>query len=301
MKLMQRDHISRSFNLRWDDGRSGIVVLIHKDCILGTKAVSKDSPWVRSVSETHELDGLFDSFSGDLTSGSFGFNRSVTQICEDGDYVHFFAPIPKVRIETCFACEGCGGSGSRIEDGEKWNEPCLRCRGSGRKYVNDFRVAYATVASLSLLFNILDLNEVSSAKEEKHIRISMAVDHGQHGSSLGGCFGVQFSDYLTSNPTKIRAEVLPEAIAAMETAYGLMWKLESYDWYQFRGDIHEGGYLHLDCPGDACGIHHSDHGRGIGYGREFSCHNVDTPLQSLSLLAGIASMVGQVDDLLSGQ
>ena len=63
----------------------------------------------------------------------------------------------------------------------------------------------------------------------------------------------------------------------------------------------DNGFLTLECPGDACGIYLTHHVRYVGQGCEFSCHNVDSPAQSLTLLAGIASLVGQADHFMTAK
>lgn len=46
----------------------------------------------------------------------------------------------------------------------------------------------------------------------------------------------------------------------------------------------------LNCPGNACGIHPVIHWEEGENGYKFSCHNVDTPMQQLTLLAGLATL-----------
>jgi len=258
--------------------------------------VKEDVPRVREMSDRHGFDGLLDSFSGDLKSESFGFNRSIGRLSSSGDYVCFLTPLPRIRIETRFACEDCGGTGDCLEPYSVLEDKCRRCWGTGRKHVNDWRGVFATTASLSLLFDLLELCDETTATEEQHVIVSMMADYGQHGSSLCGCFGASFSNYLHLDSTAANVTV-PGAIEAMKRAYGFMYELGKYHRHDFRGDVHD-GFLSLSCPGDACGIHHSDYWREPG-GREFSCHNVDSPLQSLTLLAGISSLVGQFDAVLS--
>ncbi len=97
---------------------------------------------------------------------------------------------------------------------------------------------------------------------------------------------------------ELRNIILKNTLEAMQTAYGQLLILEKRDIYKITGDVRD-GFLVLNCPGNACGIHSSDHSYTGRRGREFSSHNVDNPAQSLTLLAGIASMVGQVNFYIS--
>ena len=84
-------------------------------------------------------------------------------------------------------------------------------------------------------------------------------------------------------------------VQAMKTAHGYMLgRTESSP--RFRASVDSSnGWLRVDCPGDACQIYPS-HGDDIkeGRGYEFACHNVDTPAQQLTLLAGLAALHDRV-------
>ena len=294
MKIMQHDVIPRKYNLRWDKIASLIQIEIHESCVRNAMVLTKDMPMVEHFIEANDADGLFDSFSGDLRSSTFGFNESIRRVSSEGDYVRFLVPMPQVLIKTCFVCEDCSGTGERFLDGEKLNEKCLRCDGSGRKHVYDWRAAYLTSTSLFFLFNVLDLCEDSTAKELQHVIIYLMSDPGRDGNSVVGCFSIDLSDYLRQGSFDLMRVILPEVVQAMKVTYALILKLRKYDTHSFIADVRD-GFLSLSCPGDACGIHLSDHHDAPGKGREFMCHNVDSPLQALTLLAGISALVGLVD------
>src|SRR3989344_2760388 len=87
MKLMQYDRIARKYHLLWHSNQKSIIVQIHNDCVKSFKPVSIDSPWVRAMSQTHDADGLLDSFCGDLSSDYFGFKIIAGFTCS------FYGPI----------------------------------------------------------------------------------------------------------------------------------------------------------------------------------------------------------------
>lgn len=268
------------------------MIQIHRDCLRFVNVISKNAPWVRFMSEKHELDGLFDSFSGDLSNNCFGFNQALQKIRDDGEYIEFLALLPRIKIRTHLACEHCDGTGKSLDEWRE-GEECLRCDGSGIKHVYDWRSAFAVTSSLSLLFMILDFSEETSAKEYQHVVVSMCADHGQHGSSIDGCFGADFLDYICSNQSELDMIILKEVTEAMIVAQEHMFGSDTYARGTTRSES-DNGSVGLTVPGDACGINTGCYDRKIGEGREFSCHNVDSQLQSLTLLAGIASLVGQI-------
>ena len=203
-----------------------------------------------------------------------------------------------VRTITNFACEYCSGTGDRLEEYACNGDKCFNCEASGNKHVNDWRAAYTVTSSPNLLFNVLDCCEdETSATEEQLVTLVMMADYGQHGSSLGGDFGIALMKYIRSVPFELK-NIISNATEAMRTAHGQIWTLSEYDKYSIRTEI-DGGAVGMTVPGDACGINTGFDSDDPENGCEFSCHNVDSPLQSLTLLAGIASMTGQIGYFIS--
>ena len=60
---------------------------------------------------------------------------------------------------------------------------------------------------------------------------------------------------------------------------------ESSFWVRLKN-----GRLIMNCPGDACGIHPENWYEENDKGYEFNCHNVDSPMQQITLLAGLAAL-----------
>ena len=295
MKMIFQDLVPRKYHLEWSNERNTILIHIHKDCITNWNAIPKDGRLIRHISDAHSLDadGLFGSFSGDLKSDSFGFDRAIVKEYVAGEYTTFAVSLPKIRFEISFMCEYCGGTGRRLESFARNDEKCLSCKGSGHSHISNFRAGFATTASLGILFSALSICEETSAKEKQHIELDVHYEHGQHGSSLSGYLGIEISQYFISGSEALQTVILPAAIQAMTRAHGKMWVLSDYDRYTLRASVRN-GFLILDCPGDACEIHFSDHDSRIDRDRKFTCHNVDTPLQSLTLLAGLTSIVGNI-------
>jgi hypothetical protein len=292
MKLMHYDRIARKYHLSWNANKKTIVIQIHKDCLQWVKPIPNNSRWIHLMDDQHEFLTLFDSFSGDLSSDSFGFQRSIVKMKESKDYAEFALKLPRIRVRTQFSCEDCGGTGKRLHEFAYPTDKCIMCRGSGKKWVTNWRSAYAASASFGLLCNILDSDQETNAVEAQHISVTMLADQGQHGSSLGGCFGVDFIDYIYGNKFEVH-NIIHNVTAAMQAAHRHMFGFHNYDNMCIRAESDRGS-VGLRVPGDACGINTGFDSYEVGRGREFGCHNVDTPLQSLTLLAGLASFGGQV-------
>jgi hypothetical protein len=290
---MQYDRIPRKYHLWWDSAGKAIMIHVHKDCLkFIPHPVQKNWPLVQVPIDEHGLDELFDSFSGNLKGDSFGFNHAIRKTNEHDEYLEFQAPLPHVKIRTDFACEDCGGKGRRLEEYASPEDKCLHCNGSGKKYILDWRPAFTLTSSLGLLFELLNFKEDTSAAEKQHATVCMISQYGMHGSSMGGCFGADIIDYIRSHPPELNSFIVKEITKAMQLAHSWMFTYDKYDRDRIRTECHD-DQIGLTVPGDACGINTSFHERNDGGGSEYSCHNVDSPLQSLTLLTGIASLIGQ--------
>jgi hypothetical protein len=68
-------------------------------------------------------------------------------------------------------------------------------------------------------------------------------------------------------------------------------EVKSFDEYYFQAYTQGNeGWLNVSCPGDACGLHPSNGYIDGERGYEFSCHNVDQPIQQFMLLAALAAL-----------
>jgi len=114
-----------------------------------------------------------------------------------------------------------------------------------------------------------------------------------HGGSLSGLYSIPLVKWMSE---KVGRNI-PEMVGAMSTAYEHMLGPGSAKYGPFRASVdYEGGWLNVYCPGDACGLNPDSNGlEGDGRGYEFSCHNVDSPAQQLTLLAGLAALHDRVD------
>lgn len=88
---------------------------------------------------------------------------------------------------------------------------------------------------------------------------------------------------------------------AMWLAHGRLVGNDFRNSHDFRASVHnEDGWLNITCPGNGCGLNPGSLGIDPGRGYEFSSHNVDSPHQQLTLLAGLAALHERVDQELYG-
>ena len=111
-----------------------------------------------------------------------------------------------------------------------------------------------------------------------------------HGGSLWGDFSSLIINWLrkTNETHSILSSVRKTAIDAYTKMDGR--KPDIFHDYDFRIAL-KNGRLIMDCPGNACGINPDEEwGEKDDRGYKFSGHNVDNPMQQLTLLAGLAAL-----------
>lgn len=271
------------YELSWSKKEPAIILRVHRDFIESTEPIRQDSPFVLGFIEEFGFSG----FSGDL-AGDFGFEDIFKFKSRKGDFIDHVIEIPVVEKQIDESCEYCDGSGKDKNIGYK----CLWCYGSGKNREINWKIAYVISASFSVFFDhALFPKERTSFFLPQLMTVQTATIQKSHGGSLYGTFGPLFSKYLVSLE-KYDESALKEITEAMISAHKKMnGRLDPYNEHSFRAYIHDRGRITLDCPGDACGVYVPPeefwHGNR---GREFSCHNTDTPFQQLTLLAGLAAL-----------
>jgi len=279
IKMITRKNIPCWYELSWRSKTPAIILRIHRDFLKEIKIDFQNAPIVKSLMNGFE----FAEFSGDFEQ-DIGFNKVFKHGKEKDGFISFAAKIPKIKKLTDRKCWQCGGSGKDdLRDME-----CLLCDGKGRDYIMDWHLAEAISASFSVLFMVLSFCEKdTSAPFPQLMTVETITRRDSHGGSLGGDVGISLRQWLIS----VSHCGVPEITAAMKTAYGRMFELRYYHRdFDFCVNVRECGGFTADCPGDACGIHPNDWYMRNGEGYQFTCHNVDTVGQQLTLLAGLAAL-----------
>jgi hypothetical protein len=283
IKVITGDRIPCWYELSWREEIPAIVLGVHKDFIASIKPILQDAPIVLTL--RHEFN--FGEFIGTF-DGNFGFDNAFRRVEDSGDFVEFLAEIPKVKKQTNKRCDRCRGSGKE----DSFDSECLSCGGTGKEYEMDWRAAYAVSANFTIFTILANFPKIeTSALLPQLLTIETVTQTGAHGGSLGGEYSIPLVRWMSSFGANTE---IPEMVKAMKMAYDRMLGLREFNKLDFRARIdYEDGWLNVDCPGEACGLnpnHGSEYNmkQGLGYG--FSCHNTDTPMQQITLLAGLAAL-----------
>ncbi len=285
IRMITREDIPCWYELSWQAKPPALILRIHRDFLKGMNINLQKAPIIKSYLKEF----AFVEFSCDFER-DIGFNRVLKRIMKEEEkdgFAAFAAKIPALRKLTNKECGYCEGS-RKDSFGELTERECLYCEGTGRDYIIDWKPAETISASFTVLGMLLGHCENNtSAQFPQLMTVQTVTRRDMHGGGLGGDIGIPLRQWLVSGCSR---EDASEISKAMKLAYGKMLGLRFYNDWDFRVDIRESGGLVLDCPGDACGIHPCDWYFTEGKGYEFSCHNVDTPAQQLTLLAGLAAL-----------
>ncbi|MDO8470280.1 MAG: hypothetical protein Q7S84_04700 [bacterium] len=162
--------------------------------------------------------------------------------------------------------------------------------------------AYASSATWTVFLKLAEaflyqragaqVSEVFVSPLTQLIEVNAVTKHGDYGGALDGRYAAAVRTVLTCFPEYAR---IPEVEDAMVKAYHRMMGVRSFEKSSFRAQVQSAdGWFVTNCPGSRSGLHpahdaYRDIGKGWGY--EFQCANVDTPVQQLTLLAGLAALI----------
>lgn len=285
MRMLTRDLIPCWYELSWELLEVPTIVLrVHEDFIKAEKKITKKISFADELIKYLRLQRFEESFDG-----NFGFDDAFIRVGSKDGFVRYNIPLPKYNLSKCKNCNG-GGRGRYLEG------DCLHCDGTGKDREFDWHWAYKISASLNIFTMIAHFPQVeTSASFPQLLTVETITRAEMHGGSLGGEYSVPLVAWLkTLKPyTKI-----PEMILAMRAAYDRMIGVKRFDESSFQAYVADNnGWLNVSCPGDACGLHpHHDSSFDVqrGFGYNFSCHNVDSPFQQLTLFAGLAALHDKV-------
>ena len=287
IKLIAYENVPCWYELSFWESETGpsVILRIHKDFIKSLKDHKMDlrnSFLIKSFQDKFKIA----SFSGDF-NGDIGFGGVLKNIGEKDGFIGFEVKVPKI-IKTTGTCNECKGTGNNGDS----DISCGWCRGTGIGRSYDWSSAYAISASFTIVFGILFLGgcHQTSSSSVQLMEVRTTTENGMHGGSLYGHISIPLKEWIQS----VGEAKIPEMVHAMETTYDTMMGKEDYHRFSFNAYARERGGFTTSCPGDACGLHPTDWNMSKGKGYEYSCHNVDTPAQQLTLLAGLAALHDRV-------
>lgn len=283
IKIVKYHNIPCWYELSWRPV-VGIVLRIHKDfaSYANSKPIPKNSPILVSYKKNFRFKKFGEKFGEDL-----GFEGSIKFLGQSGEFLEYQIPMSLCRKlgEKCKRCKGTG------KDEDAYESRCLYCGGEGKEVNYDYKEAYEVSASLTILLQLFLLfpDMETSSSLFQLISLETVTIRSAHGGSLSGEYSTEVVDFLRQRtPGDI-----PEMTAAMRAVHVKMeGGIRDYYKYSFSAYTQgSNGWLNVSCPGDACGLHPQDSSVSSsreGYG--FSCHNVDQPIQQLTLIGAIAAL-----------
>jgi len=268
-----------SFRNKSSDENYAFVFRIHRSVTDLVPELHENTPIVERLAGSCNVEA--DSVTDDLTRG-FGFGGLIQrdQGNESGGYITLTAELPPATQGNCLRC---GGSGELLS-----GEDCSQCDGSGRA-IKASNSLEPMIASINLLLSAL--NQINSRGDSNRKQLLVVnVMMSRESSGIQGVLSSKIVDWVAD----IKRELF-EVEKVMQSAYELMAGNNLYDSSTyFNAKTEKGsGRLGLSCPGDRSGLNPpSTFRKKEAY--ELVPHNIDTPLQVLTLLSGLAALEDKV-------
>lgn len=282
IKLLTRENIPCWYELSWRKTKPAIILRLHEDFIRNTDSILDEAPIVVSLKEEFKFDNFIGTFDG-----NFGFDNAFICRGRKGEFVEFVVEIPKIKNYTG-KCKECNGTGEDKELGMN----CFHCNGKGKEYEFNWKLAYTISASFTVFSTFLRFPEKeTSSSLIQLMTVQTITQQSMHGGSLSADLNISLCAWMDSLREKGESEI-KEMIEAMQDTYRVIFDgLDPYRKQDFRAWVaYEGGWLNTSCPGDACGFNPEHMGPEKGKGYRLDCHNVDNPMQQLTLLASLAAL-----------
>ncbi|MDI6740257.1 MAG: hypothetical protein QME74_07825 [Candidatus Edwardsbacteria bacterium] len=171
-----------------------------------------------------------------------------------------------------------------IDDG--WVRFSVRCPAGNLEHDSHWSALYAAVASIKLVLDIVGHTEQAAESGPPQLFLVTGVfcqtDMG--GASLIVLVSAYVARWIEKNPDISVLSVGRSIRLAYERMFGRRMPNEFRCWFRSPK------YLHLVTLGNACSLDPNIHGISDHFtGYELYPHNMDSPLQSLSLLIGLGA------------
>lgn len=199
----------------------------------------------------------FQSFS-DL-NGDFGFNNAFQRKEEQGGFVEYVVPIPKITTI----------------DGPPWNS------------------VHATVQSIALFTElarqVYRVNPPTRMEKKQLLALYVVADRKRDLYAVGGDYSSAVCDWLENIASRNELDMIAKA---MEQTYSYIWDRSRCG--SFLAYLHEGGYLTIQCPSHCVVYPRSSRLKngGVEFDSSEVCHGAEV-LVLLSGLSALYEMVGR--------
>ncbi len=284
------------YELSWQEKPPAIILKIHKDFLADFPELEPENPVIQHFIKEFN----FTSWAGDLKSNTYGFDTAFTDGVEKESFQQFSVLLPVMRRQVDKPCVTC--KGTKINPLDE-NETCPSCEGSGFRYEYDSKLASKISATFNRFFTFADEPEKdTSATVPQLMTVENRTERKLGGYGISGKFDIPMVQWLSSRfiPQANIYTALPEVSLAVKTAYKHMLKEPFYtngmkareDDYHFRAEIRtQNGGLMIHCPGDRAMLYTLESfDAPVKNGHQFGSHNIDSPINQIALLAGLAAL-----------
>ncbi len=272
---IMREDIPAWYEISWDDENKAIVVRVHRAVLNQLGLLTNEAPIIRILSTDIDLSDFVP-----FGESNWGFGQVLEQIGEDDKYISFRVSLPRV-IWTI----------SKAKREDRFGFKGLPERGY------NWQAAYNLSASLNVLFLALAFSLREEIIWENEIPQLVNCKLQTSKESYGGALSIRLSKALVDWLAKYQVnEDIPEASEALFEAYSAMYEFKDEEAIAFNRHYLNARVLSikqritLNCPGDACGLDPDNMNEIRDRGYELVPHNTDTPIQQLTLLAGVAKL-----------
>lgn len=281
MKILTRDLIPCWYELGFLESPTPAILLrVHKQ-FAQAEELFECANFFRKIQRNLDLKEEFETEFGK----NLGFGGCLKYKGSQGRFYEYEVPIPQVHLVADKECERCKGSGQH----EFLDRACFHCAGTGKQTDYDPTPAYLICASLCGLTNgyLSHTETYTSEWSLQLLELQTGCRKEMDGSAFSGMLSRPVADWLRSQPSGVQ---IPEMNTAMIACWSrLEGGLKEHEKYGFHVSIDpRDGALHASCPGNGCGFDPHYHGIRPEQGYKIMSHNVDTPMQQLTLLAGLA-------------
>jgi hypothetical protein len=239
------------------------------------KAIRSHRELLRSLEETGPL----------LFGSDFGFGGCLRFLGENSDFQSYAITIPKIIYKTERSCRTCQGSGVIV--GFK----CMYCAGTGFEIKHDYTTAYAISSSLALLFSALSLYDLkTSSNLPQLMTLNTTAIISSSGFAISGEYSME-AVRASSLLNRLDMNQINEAmrLAWLEMNDGLVSSLDQWHFYL---NVLIGRRVGLCFSNGAICIIPEPESLYVANiaGYNFYSYEVDTPMQQLVLLVGLARL-----------
>lgn len=292
VKFLKHEDISRWYHFSWDENVRKFYIRISKSHIQGMEVND-----FRRIFEHIEFSELYlpllDRLECVIGRETFGINDSIVRVSDDTDWLVYEIKIPCTVKVTGLTCQRCEGTGRRpLNYAGDDDEPCYHCNGSGDEKLIDYKEVSRVCLSLNILLSVLaypNKDTGASSSELQLYTLTTCCIQGSQGHSVGGYASPEFVRFLKDVLDR-RTTHLQRVEAAMQYVHEtLLSTVSKNKLYCFRCYI-RGGQFCLSCPGNACEIHSENEYISSSRGNGITCHNLDSGVQQLTLLVGMACL-----------